>query len=185
MLFQNKVPGGGNFPAPASVKPSELTCPVHTESAMNPDFCRAHRCLLWRQVASVTWLLFCFICGPAETMARPAPVGPGPVVVHSKFGGQIFGFDIDQNGTEGVLSESKLLSGDKVLAAVETFDQLSGQILAVVSKTMNKDDFVTLGIAGGSVGVVEQEQVRKLYVSKRVYNVLDPLNGNAFTGCRL
>ncbi len=38
-----------------------------------------------------------------------APIGPGTTIVHSKFGGQIFGFDIDQNGTEGVLSEAKTL----------------------------------------------------------------------------
>jgi hypothetical protein len=35
------------------------------------------------------------------------PVGPGKVIVHSRFGDRIFGFDIDQNGTEGVLTEAK------------------------------------------------------------------------------
>ena len=45
------------------------------------------------------------------------PVGPGSTIVHSKFGGQIFGFDIDQNGTEGVLSEAQDIGGGKVLAA--------------------------------------------------------------------
>jgi len=68
--------------------------------------------------------------------------------VHSMFGGQIFGFDIDQNGTEGVLSEAQDLGGGKVLAAVETFDQKSGKILNVVSKIQSKDDFLTLGIVG-------------------------------------
>jgi hypothetical protein len=38
-----------------------------------------------------------------------APVGAGTTLVHSQFGGQIFGFDIDQNGTQGVLSEAQLL----------------------------------------------------------------------------
>src|ERR1700722_12815243 len=81
----------------------------------------------------------------------------GPIIVHSKFGGQIFGFDIDQNGTEGVLSESKTLSNGNVLAAVETFDQKSGKILKVVSKTETQDDFLTLGIAGTNLGLVERE----------------------------
>ncbi len=111
------------------------------------------------------------------------PVGAGSTLVHSKFGGQIFGFDIDQNGTEGVLSESQDIGGGgKVLAAVETFDQKSGKILKVVSKTDNKDDFLTLGITGTSVGLVEQEVVKNLFVSQRIYDVLDPLRANAFTG---
>src|SRR5579863_5817393 len=87
------------------------------------------------------------------------PLGPGSTIVHSQFGGQIFGFDVDQNGTEGVLSEAQDLGGGKVLAAVETFDQPSGKILKVVSKIETKDDFLTLGITGGSVGLVEREHV--------------------------
>ena len=79
--------------------------------------------------------------------------------MHSKFGGQIFGFDIDQNGTEGVLSEATTLSDGNVLAAVETFDQNTGKILGVITKTQTQDDFVTLGVVGSSVGLVEHEHV--------------------------
>jgi hypothetical protein len=111
---------------------------------------------------------------------RP-PVGPGSTVVHSQFGGQIFGFDIDQNGTEGVLSEAQDLGGGKVLAAVETFDQVSGKILKVVSKIETKDDFLTLGIVGGSVGLVEREHVKGIYVVKRIYDELNPLDANKFS----
>ncbi|MGO9305068.1 MAG: hypothetical protein ACLP3R_15460, partial [Candidatus Korobacteraceae bacterium] len=57
-----------------------------------------------------------------------SPSGPTGVLVHSQFGGQIFGFDIDQNGTEGILAEAKSLANGNVLAAVETFDQASGRI---------------------------------------------------------
>ena len=67
---------------------------------------------------------------------RPdSPSGPTGVIVHSQFGGQIFGFDIDQNGTEGLLAEAKSLANGNVLAAVETFDQASGHILNVVQLT--------------------------------------------------
>jgi hypothetical protein len=111
-----------------------------------------------------------------------APVGPGKIIVHSKFGGQIFGFDIDQNGTEGVLSEAKTISGEEVLAAVETFDQKTGKILNVVSKIESKDDFVTLGIVGTSTGLVEREHVTGIYVTKRIYEELNPLSGNKVTG---
>jgi hypothetical protein len=111
-----------------------------------------------------------------------APVGPEKTLVHSKFGGQIFGFDIDQNGTEGVLSESQLLSNGNVLAAVETFDQKTGQILSVVSKTETQDDFLTMGIAGTSVGLIEREHVTGGFVTKRIYEELNPLSMNKFTG---
>ena len=110
--------------------------------------------------------------------------GPGPkaVLVHSKFGGQIYGFDIDQNGTEGVLSEARDIGGDRVLAAVETFDQATGTILKVVKKIQSKDDFLTLGVVGAGIGLVEREHVHTLYVTRRIYEEINPLSANEFTG---
>ncbi|HEY4902356.1 MAG TPA: hypothetical protein VIH89_02690 [Candidatus Sulfotelmatobacter sp.] len=118
----------------------------------------------------------------AAAQTPAAPVGPGTTIVHSQFGGQIFGFDIDQNGTEGVLSEAKTLSNGNVLAAVETFDQKSGKILKVVSKTETQDDFLTLGIAGTNLGLVERERVTGFSVTQRIYDELNPLSLNKFTG---
>lgn len=72
----------------------------------------------------------------AQTLAGDDVVqlpGAGSTIVHSKFGGQIFGFDIDQNGAEGVLSEALDLSSGNVLAAVEAFDQRTGNIVKVVA----------------------------------------------------
>jgi hypothetical protein len=118
----------------------------------------------------------------ADGKAVPG-VGPGTTIVHSMFGGQIFGFDIDQNGTEGVLSEAlDIGSKGKVLAAVETFDQATGAILSVVKKLQTKDDFLTLGIVGNSVGLVEREHVTGIYVTKRIYEELSPVGSNKFTG---
>lgn len=117
----------------------------------------------------------------AQSAIEVKPVGPGKILVHSKFGGQIFGFDIDQNGTEGVLSESQLLSNGNDLAAVETFDQATGKILKVVSAIQSADDYLTLGITAGSVGLVEREHVQGIYVVKRYYGELNPLSGNKFT----
>jgi hypothetical protein len=108
---------------------------------------------------------------------RPA----NPVIVQTKFGGQIFGFDIDQNGTEGILSEAQDLSNGNVLAAVETFDQKTGKILKVIAKTQTQDDFVTLGVVGASVGLVEYEHVVSLFNVKRFFGVADPLSGNKAT----
>ena len=69
-----------------------------------------------------------------------------------------------------------------MLAAVETFDQATGKILKVVKKLETKDDFLTLGIVGTSVGLVEREHVQGIYVSKRIYDELNPLDSNKFTG---
>ncbi|MGA3090944.1 MAG: hypothetical protein ABSD75_20240 [Terriglobales bacterium] len=117
--------------------------------------------------------------GEAQLVAQ---VGPGATLVHSQFGGQIFGFDIDQNGSEGVLSEAQALNNGKVLAAVETFDQASGKILKVITKLETGDDFLTLGVVGSSVGLVEHEHVKGIYVNKRIYDVLNPLDSNKFSG---
>ncbi len=116
-----------------------------------------------------------------EFLPNPAS-GAGTIVVKSKFGGQIFGFDIDQNGTEGVLSEARTLPNGNVLAAVETFDQTTGKILTVVASTQTQDDFVTLGVVGSSVGLIEHEHVVSLLNVQRTFGVINPLSGNKFTG---
>jgi len=113
--------------------------------------------------------------------SKPA-IGPGKVIVHSKFGGQIYGFDIDQNGTEGLLSEGLFQANGNVLAAVETFSQSTGQILKVVSETQNDDDFITLGIVGTSVGLVDHQHVTNGFVVTNTYNTANPLSSNKFTG---
>jgi hypothetical protein len=120
--------------------------------------------------------------GQTEAFEPNASAGPSGVIVHSMFGGQIYGFDIDQNGTEGLLSEAQDISGGRVLAAVETFDQSTGNIIKVVSEIQSKDDYITYGVFGTSVGLTEREHVSGIYVSNRIYQVLNPLKGNKFTG---
>jgi hypothetical protein len=44
------------------------------------------------------------------------------------------------------------------------------------------DDYVTHGIVGTSIGVVEHQIVPQLYITKRVYEELSPLDDNKFTG---
>jgi hypothetical protein len=111
--------------------------------------------------------------------------GPTGVLVHSQFGGQIFGFDIDQNGTEGLLAESKTLNNGNVLAAVETFNQATGEIVNVVQLAQpsnNQDDFVTMGVVGNSVGLFEHEIVSHEFVSRRTFDTLNPLSLNRVNG---
>jgi WD40 repeat protein len=128
--------------------------------------------------------LICLTC--ALTLAAVAQTNSQPpvtrTIVHSKFGGQIFGWDIDQNGSEGILAEAQTLSNGNVEAAVETFDQTTGKILAVLAKTETQDDFVTLGVAGTSVGLVEHEHSISLLHVQRTFGQINPLSGNKVTG---
>jgi hypothetical protein len=131
-------------------------------------------------------VLLCLACFASMTAAAQQagdlqPKGPGHIV-HDKFHGQIFGFDIDQNGTEGVLTEAQTLSNGNVLAAVETFDQKTGKILKVLIKTQTMDDFVTMGVVGSSVGLVEREHVVSFLHVRRTFHIINPLSANQFTG---
>ena len=132
-------------------------------------------------LAIVVSLIVLFVAAGSTSAWAQSAIGPGTVIVNSRFGGQIFGFDIDQNGTEGVLTEAQFRGG-KTLAVVETFDQATGNITKVVSRTLSKDDFITIGIFGNSVGLVEREHVNTLFVDKRIYRMMNPLSANAFTG---
>jgi hypothetical protein len=144
-------------------------------------------CAITRRVSFCLAALMCFTAvalGQANEFQPNSSAGPNGILVHSLFGGQIFGFDIDQNGSEGLLAEAKQLNGN-VLAAVETFDQATGHILNVVELTQPshaQDDFITMGVVGNSVGLVEHEHVGTLYVSSRTFNVVNPLSSNRITG---
>lgn len=169
---------------------------------MKPEFASASKetaaRFAWRITAMAT--LICAFClfgsaaraqgtPPARATAIPAagaqgnPAPPATIFVNTTGGGFILGYDIDQTGTEGILAESKTLAGGKDNAAVETFDQTTGKILRVVTKQNNtKNDFVCLGIYGASVGLVELERVKTLFVDQRIYSSLNPLNLNMLTG---
>jgi len=86
-----------------------------------------------RRLCYVAALLLGLSCLTAAQTPSDLPKGPGNVIVHTKFGGGILGFDIDQNGSEGVLAEAQLLSNGNVLSAVETFDQRTGKIIKLVA----------------------------------------------------
>ncbi len=162
--------------------------PATSAAGMHPASHSETSCLLSAATARrLLCLLSLLLCGAAafaqsdDLQTKPA-TGPGKVIVHSKFGGQIYGFDIDQNGTEGVLSEALLQSNGSVLAAVETFSQSTGKILKVISQTQNGDDFITLGVVGTSVGLIDQQIVQGGFVVTNTYHTMNPLSSNKFTG---
>jgi hypothetical protein len=110
-------------------------------------------------------------------------IGPTTVKVHTALGGFILGYDIDQNGTEGVLAESLVLSDGSYDVAVESFDQTTGAILNTIAEQKEtKNDFIAWGVVGTSVGLIEEEKSKGLFVGKRLYSTINPLSGNKLTG---
>jgi WD40 repeat protein len=107
--------------------------------------------------------------------------GVGDVIVHGKLGGLIFGFEVDPNGTEGLLCEALSNPDGTLSARVETFSQVTGRIIRVLAKSESQDDAIALGVAG-SVGLVEYEHVRGLFNIRRTFSTINPLAGNMING---
>ncbi len=103
------------------------------------------------------------------------------VIVRGNLDGLIFGFEVDPNGTEGLLCEAVSNSDGTVSARVETFSQATGRIIRVVAKSESQDDAIALGVAG-SVGLVEYEHVRGLFNVQRTFSTINPLAGNMING---
>ena len=101
--------------------------------------------------------------------------------MRGKLGGFIFGFEVDPNGTEGLLCEAVLNTDGTVTAAVETFNQSTGRIIRILAKTNTRDDFIAWTVAG-SVGLIEREKVRGLFDIKRTFSTINPLSGNQING---
>ncbi|HXM20097.1 MAG TPA: hypothetical protein VN948_02385 [Terriglobales bacterium] len=137
-------------------------------------------------VMVATLVCLCCLAGSIATAGQntePEQAGGQAVVVQDKFGGQIFGYGIDRNGSEGMLSEILALSDGKLLIATETFDQKTGKIIKVVAKkTETLDNFITLGVVGSHIGLEQVQHVKGIFVVKRTYNILNPIDGNKLTG---
>lgn len=124
--------------------------------------------------------------GAAAAQSTPtSPVGKG-FVVQDEFGGQIFGYGVDRDGTEGLLSEIAELPDGNLMIATETFNASTGAIIKVVEQqNETQDNFVTLGVFANHVGLRQDQHVQNGYVTSRTYNRLNPLQGNKITGAWL
>jgi hypothetical protein len=132
------------------------------------------------------------LCGSSDahaiTHAGPAggrsQVGLGAVLT-TQDGGQIFGFDIDQNGSDGVLASAQTIDdqGD-VLVSMETFDQDTGKITKVFAKYQGlRNEYGMDGIFAGDVGLITHYVTPKGTIyAKRVYEVMNPVTAQKFTG---
>ena len=106
----------------------------------------------------------------------------GPVLTASD-GGQIFGFDIDSNGNDGVLAAA----GSQI--SVQTFDETTGKITktlgAITGKKVGKgDDYVADGIFAGDVGLVDFQKagIPGQTPTKDMYHLLNPVTKNRLNG---
>ncbi len=94
-----------------------------------------------------TALIGLFVCSASLTHASDQSgfqlnpnAGSGDVIVHGKLGGLIFGFEVDPDGTEGLLCEAVSNPDGTVSARVETFSQATGRIIRVLAGSESQDD---------------------------------------------
>ncbi len=119
---------------------------------------------------------------------RASPLGPGGIlgpVVTSEFGGDIFGWDIDQNGNDGLITET-VTEGAGVINAIETFDETTGEITKVVQKRdrINGNvEPVVDAISGNDVGIVDVERLEtKPFERNDYFDLMNPVTGQKITG---
>jgi hypothetical protein len=134
-----------------------------------------------RVSAAVTLVLICTGCSAGGIAPPPRaapqtashagrhPYGLGPIV-HPKISGSIVGFDIDQNGDDGVLANC---CGRTLQVSLETFDQTTGAITRVVKKGgAGNTGYQVFGILGDDVG----------FIGHSGYELMDPVAGEKLTG---
>jgi hypothetical protein len=130
------------------------------------------------------------IAGPrlgihATAFARPpAKVGLG-VVLTTSDGGQVYGFDVDQNGTDGVLASAETVSPSGAnLVSMETFNQNTGKITKTFARYEGlRNSYAVDGIYAGDVGLVTHYVTPKGTIyARREYDVMNPVTAQHFTG---
>jgi len=120
------------------------------------------------------------VCGLAVNaqQAKTVVAAGTPVIIQPHFGGQILGYDIDRNGTEGILTEFVTEGNNQSKVATEIFDQKTGAITAVVAEEDHtSDDYVAQSINTDNLGLVLFQKS-----GQNQFLALNPLNGNQFTG---
>jgi hypothetical protein len=126
------------------------------------------------------------LCPPAFAATAPHKAGLGATLTTAD-GGEIFGFDVDQNGTDGVLASAKTVNADgELLVSVETFDQDTGKVTKSFAK--NLGTHVSYGVDGiftGDVGLVTRfftPTNSPHDAATRTYELMNPVTANKFTG---
>jgi len=109
-------------------------------------------------------------------------VGLGKVLT-TKDGGQIFGFDINQNGDDGVLASAGYDSGGNFFVSMQTFDQNTGKITRkFATRNPSRNSYGVDGIFAGDVGLVTHYVQQSSGFAKREFELMKPVTGKTFTG---
>jgi hypothetical protein len=112
--------------------------------------------------------------------------GLGPVLFDA-FGGGIFGWDMNQNGNDGLLSET-VFEQNGFLNAIEIFDESTAKITKVVQKRITNGEGpepVVEAVAGNDVGLIDDEQyhvVNGRIVRDDLFPEMNPVSGGKITG---
>ena len=147
--------------------------------------------------AACTLVLMLLIAGAGSAAAKTHssrnpgngshPGGLGKVL-SSANGGQIFGFDVNQNGTDGIIDDALVMPDGSLKSAIETFDINTAKITKTVKTLLSPDEdqeLVTFGIGGNDVGLVDEQ--RDKFKNGRVvrndrFFILNPVSGEQITG---
>ena len=127
------------------------------------------------------------IPGGAVSLTHRATRGAAGLgkILSTKDGGQIYGFDIDQSGNDGVLASAADTSKPGVYkVSVETFDANTGNITkSFANYTGKKNSYSVDGIFAGDVGLVTHYVVPKGTIfANRSYETMNPVTAQKFTG---
>ena len=124
--------------------------------------------------------------GPSGARLHPARgprVGLGEVL-STPDGGQIFGWDVNRSGTDGVLTTSKVVGPGRYQVSVETFDQTTATVTHVFAKARGRQhSFLGDGIFAGDLGLITHYVTPPGQIfPRREYDLMDPVSGGRFTG---
>jgi hypothetical protein len=118
--------------------------------------------------------------------ARPHAPGLGPVL-SSKFGGGIFGWDMNQNGNDGFFTEYVTAQHGSFFAT-ETFDEPTATVTKVVRKSSSpggNDEPFPEAVVGNDIGFIDLERVfvrgNRLFRNDQ-FHLMTPVSGNKING---
>ncbi|HWA89703.1 MAG TPA: hypothetical protein VG889_06680 [Rhizomicrobium sp.] len=137
-----------------------------------------------RFIIAIAMLAAIAAASGAQAGGRGHAIGLGAVLT-SKDGGQIFGYDIDRDGKDGVLASAQTVDADgNELVSVETFNQDNGKITRSFAKHLgHRHEYGVDGIFAGDVALITHFVTPKGSIfPKREYLVMNPVTGKAFTG---
>ncbi len=121
--------------------------------------------------------------GSPEGRTAGGKVGPGKIV-STQDGGQIYGYDVDQNGHDGVLASAKQVGTNSWTVSVETFDTKTAKITkSFAIYTGPKNSYEVDGIFDNDVALVTHFVIPKNSIyAKRQYETMNPVTAEMFTG---